>query len=137
MSEVIETNPTEELQYTQEHRRKIVDSIITKAITNEDPEMLDKAMKALDGIDKNALGRLKLTQKENDSKTNADNVQVLAAALIHASEQRAARGERPMTSSDVIGTKLPESRRPKYDPTIRDKTPGNENVNEFKQRMEK
>lgn len=125
----------EEMDYTQRGRRRIADKILEKAIDNEDPEMLDKAMKALDGMDKNSLGRLKLNQKEQENKTAASNGEAMAALIIELSNKRTGGG-RSSGPSVVPGTKLPESRRPKYDDSIRDKTSGTENTREFNDRVE-
>lgn len=125
----------EEMDYTQRGRRRIADKILEKAIDNEDPEMLDKAMKALDGMDKNSLGRLKLNQKDQENKTNASNGEAMASLIIELSNQRT-NGRRNNAPSNVGNTKLPDDRRPKYDDSVRDKTSGTENTREFNDRIE-
>lgn len=130
-----QTAQEQEMVYNQTQRRKILDRITDKAIDNEDPEMLKIALKALDDSDKSSLGILKLNQKDRDSQKNSDNTEVLAAALIHASDRRAARGRPEIQSSSVGNTRLPADRKPKYDSSMRDATPGNENTDAFKRRL--
>lgn len=125
-----------DLDYTQDKRRQIADKIIAKAIENEDPEMLTQGMKALDGMDKNSLGRLKLNQKENENKTNNNTNEVMSSLLIELANRRTNGGRREVVGSSVPGSKLPESRRPKYDPSVRDASAGSENTNDFTARVE-
>lgn len=131
----LEKNYTD-MDYTQSQRQRIADKIINKAIDNEDPEMLNVAMKALDGMDKNSLGRLKINQKQQENNNSAASTEALAGVVLALSDRRTNRGRPAVSSSAVPGTKLPEGRRPAYDKSIRDTTPGTENTTEFTTRVE-
>jgi hypothetical protein len=125
-----------DLDYTQDIRRKIVTGIASKAISDGDPEMLDKTMKALDGMDKQSLGKLKLNEKDKENQTNASNSEALAKYLVSLSDRRSTSSKPEIVGSDVPGQKLPEGRRPSYDSSIRDATAGTENTAEFTSRVE-
>lgn len=126
----------DELDYTNDRRRKIADRILDKAIANEDPEMLSVAMKALDGIDKNSLGRMKIKAKDDANKTEEQNGKQMAEVLLALAERRVNRPPPERTGSNVPGSKLPENRRPTYDDSIRDANAGTENTGEFTTRIE-
>jgi hypothetical protein len=126
----------QDLDYTQGIRRQIVAGIASKAIANEDPEMLDKTMKALDGMDKQSLGKLKINEKAKENETKAGEAEALAKYLVTLSDRRAGSGKPEMQDSDIPGRKLPDARRPNYDPSIRDATAGTENTAEFTARIE-
>lgn len=125
-----------ELDYTNDRRRKIADKILDKAIANEDPEMLNVAMKALDGIDKNSLGRMKIKAKDDANKNEESKGKQMAEVLVLLNERRTSRPRPVRGTSDVPGSKLPENRRPTYDPSIRDASAGAENTREFTTRIE-
>lgn len=125
-----------DLDFTQGIRRRIVNGIADKAIGDSDPEMLDKTMKALDGMDKQSLGKLKLNEKAKENATAAAETEALSSYLVALSNKRATQGTPEPTHSDVPQQKLPESRRPNYDPSIRDKVAGSENTAEFTARIE-
>lgn len=125
-----------ELDYTNGLRRRIADALVTKALVNEDPEMLSQAQKALDGIDRNALGRMKIKAKDDANKTEEQNGKQMAEVLLVLADRRVSKPRPVRTSSDVPGSKLPENRRPKYDDSIRDASAGSENTREFTTRIE-
>lgn len=126
------------LDYTQEQRRKITDGVLDEAVRNKDPEMLRTAMQALDGMDRVNLGRLKLNEKAKENQSSAKEAEALSGLLIHLAENKSKGSHRsPGGVSSVRGTKLPDSQRPTYDPSIRDSKPTGENTNEFKERMSK
>jgi hypothetical protein len=126
----------QDLDYTQDKRRKIADAITDKAIENQDTEMLGLAMKALDGMDKQSLGKLKINEKSKENESRANEAEALSNYLVTLSDRRTARGKPEPTHSDVPGKKLPEDRRPAYDASIRDASAGNENTAEFTSRVE-
>lgn len=126
----------DELDYTNERRRRIADALLEKAITASDPEMLNQAQKALDGIDKNALGRLKIKAKDDANKTEEQNGKQMAEVLLALADRRVNNPPPERTGSNVPGSKLPEGRRPKYDDSIRDASAGTENTREFTTRIE-
>lgn len=126
----------QDLDFTQGIRRQIVDGISKQAIDNKDPELLQRTMQALDGMDKQSLGKLKVNEKAKENETRADEAAAMAQYLITLNERRQ-RGESPQTGQNaVMDRKLPESMRPAYDPSIRDAAASPENAGEFVERVE-
>jgi hypothetical protein len=125
-----------DLDFTQGIRKKIVNAITDKAISDKDPEMLDKTFKALDGMDKVSLGRLKLNEKAKENQTNQDEAAALAQYLMSLSARRQKEEPTDTGRNDVLDRKLPEGLRPAYDPSIRESTAIFENTAEFTERVE-
>ena len=127
----------DDLDFTKRLRRQIVDGISAKAITDRDPEMLRTTMQALDGIDKVAIGRLRLNEKDKENATAASEAEALSRYLVHLSSNNNTPREAPTTGNDTRDQKLPSEHRPDYDPTMRDTAPTGENTSDFKDRVEK
>lgn len=126
----------QDLDYTQGIRKQIVEGIAAKAIADKDPEMLDKTMKALDGMDKQSLGKLKINEKEKENQTKENESAALAEFLVTLADRRSDRGLPQRGQSDVTNRELPVAKRPTYDPSIRDAVAGSETTAEFNARME-
>lgn len=126
----------QDLDYTQGIRRQIVNGIATEAIANKDPEMLRTTMQALDGMDKVSIGRLKINEKGKENETRADEAAAMAQYLVTLQERRQKDGRPEPTHNETASRRLPDDRRPAYDPSIRDAAAGSENTTEFTERVE-
>lgn len=126
----------QDLDFTQGIRKQIIEAVLPDAIKNKDPEMLDKAMKAVDGMDKQTLGKLKINEKEKENQTKENESAALAGFLVTLADRRSDRVLPQRGQSDVTNRNLPDAKRPQYDPSIRDAVPGNETTAEFNARME-
>lgn len=126
----------QDLDFTQTIRRQIVDGISKQAIDNKDPELLQRTMQALDGMDKQSLGKLKINEKAKENETRADEAAAMAQYLVTLSERRQKEGLPETGHSEVVSRKLPDALRPSYDPAVRDAAPGSENTAEFTERVE-
>lgn len=126
----------QDLDYTQNLRRQIVEGISKQAIDNKDPELLQRTMQALDGMDKQSLGKLKINEKAKENETRADEAAAMAQYLVTLSDRRQKEGKPEVSHNDTVGRKLPDERRPTYDPSVRDSAAGSENTSEFTERIE-
>ena len=126
----------QDLDYTQSIRRQIVEGISKQAIDNKDPELLQRTMQALDGMDKQSLGKLKVNEKAKENETRADEAAAMAQYLVTLSDRRQREGKPEVQQNETVGRKLPAESRPAYDPSIRDASAGNENTAEFTERVE-
>lgn len=125
-----------DLDFTQGIRRQIVEGISKQAIDNKDPELLQRTMQALDGMDKQSLGKLKLNEKAKENETRADEAAAMAQYLVTLSDRRQKEGRPEVGHNETVGRKLPEALRPAYDPSVRDSAAGSENTSEFTERVE-
>ena len=100
-----------ELERTLSDRRQLYDQVVKGGKLPDDSKMVDAALRLLDGIDKNALGRLKVQV----AKKQADGVMDLSATLTkvlqdsQASRRRnggrgAAREARVLQSDERVET---------------------------------
>lgn len=127
----------QDLDFTRDIRKQIITAALPEAVgSDKNPEMMDKVLKAADGIDKQALGKLKLNEKAKENQTRENESEALAAYLVSLSNNRTSGGPPKRGASAVAGRELPAQQRPAYDSSIRDQTAGDENTSEFKQRME-
>lgn len=126
----------QDLDYTTGIRKQIVTALLPDALGSKDPELARTVMQGLDGIDKVALGRLKLNEKAKENETRADEAAAMAQYLVTLSDRRQKEGRPEVSHNETVGRKLPEDRRPAYDPSVRDSAAGSENTSEFTERIE-
>ncbi|BAS04840.2 hypothetical protein [Ralstonia phage RSF1] len=126
----------QDLDYTTGVRKQIVTALLPDALGSKDPELARTVMQGLDGIDKVALGRLKLNEKAKENETRADEAAAMAQYLVTLSDRRQREGKPEVQQNETAGRKLPAESRPAYDPSIRDASAGNENTAEFTERVE-
>ncbi|BAQ02573.2 hypothetical protein [Ralstonia phage RSL2] len=126
----------QDLDYTNGVRKQIVSALLPDALTSKDPELARTVMQGLDGIDKVSLGRLKLNEKAKENETRADEAAAMAQYLVTLSDRRQKEGRPEVSHNDTAGRKLPDERRPTYDPSVRDSAAGSENTSEFTERIE-
>jgi hypothetical protein len=126
----------QDLDYTTGVRKQIVAALLPDALGSKDPELARTVMQGLDGIDKVALGRLKLNEKSKENETRADEAAAMAQYLVTLSDRRQREGKPDVSHNETAGRKLPDERRPSYDPSVRDSAAGSENTSEFTERVE-
>lgn len=126
----------QDLDYTQGIRRQVVEGISKQAIENKDPELLSRLGQALDGMDKQSLGKLKINEKAKENQTRADEAGAMSNFLLALSERRRSQGKPEMQAGAQVSRELPSEMRPDYDPQIRDASNVVETNAEFTSRME-
>lgn len=144
MSELIEeTKPNdtaqenaEDLSYTRNVRRRVVDALADSAISSKDPETLNILLKAVDGIDKSAMGQMKIAQKDRESKSRENEAEVLSRALVQLANERAGRVEPKPEHDRGPARTLDPSAKPAFNKDLLEQTPSGENFAEFKSRMD-
>lgn len=139
MSEVTPAQVEEsfaDLDYTQGIRRQIVAGISKQAIDNKDPELLQRTMQALDGMDKQSLGKLKINEKAKENETRADEATAMSQFLVTLADRRQKGGVPEIQHNETANRRLPDEQRPAYDPSVRDGAAGSETTSEFTERVE-
>lgn len=81
-----------ELERTLSDRRQLYDQVVKGGKLPDDPKHVDAALRLLDGIDKNALGRLKVQAAKKQAQGVADLSETLTRVL---TETQAARRRGP------------------------------------------
>jgi len=126
---------TDELKYTQELRKKVINSITDKAIANEDVKLLNSALMAMDSMDKNSFGILKLNEKKKENETKANESEALSKYLIALSNERV-RKEDVKGYNENVEKQLPAILNKKIDESILESYSNIENTNDFVSRLE-
>lgn len=85
-----------ELERTLSDRRQLYDQVVKVGKLPDDPKMVDVALRLLDGIDKNALGRLKVQVAKKQADGVADLSSVLTKVLQDTQASRRRRAEEPI-----------------------------------------
>lgn len=85
-----------ELERTLSDRRQLYDQVVERGKLPSDPKMVDVALRLLDGIDKNALGRLKVQVAKKQADGVADLSSVLTKVLQDTQASRRRRAEEPV-----------------------------------------
>lgn len=123
----------EDLEFTRGHRRAIVAKLIDKAIESGDLDSLSLLNKTMDGIDKAALGKQKLKQKNTENNTNQTLSGLMSQYLLQKATEpppppvdQMPQRDAPSLGNDVT-VALP--------PGITNASPTPQNYEEFSQRM--
>ena len=126
----------EDLSYTRKVRRRVVDALADSAISSKDPDSLTLLLKAVDGIDKSAMGQMKIAQKDRENKSRENEAEVISRALVQLANQRAGREDPKPEHDRGPATTLDPAAKPTFNQDLLEQTPSGEDYASFKGRME-
>ena len=137
MSDQEKSSEEADLQFTKEKRMEIVRALVGAAdkIKDQDPKLLNTALAALDGIDRQALTKMRIKSDEGISNSNSAIAQSLAHAFMDPRVKRIAQAEAAngtRTGTPELPDHLPT---PEILPGEMDSGISNETYESFQKRM--
>lgn len=87
----VKTVDEQELDYTKNLRKKIAEEILKKEVKDLEPKDLNVVLAALDGIDRQALTKMRIKSDEGVSSSQAEIAQAIVTAYMDPRMKRAAR----------------------------------------------
>lgn len=101
-------NDDEVLDFTQVHRRKLVEKLTETTPLPADPKEQATLLKALDGLDKAALGKKRIQVEEKGADAQAEAAKIMAHVLSGTAFNRKSDTPNLSRKAPVLGSDVPE-----------------------------